>query len=184
MDENNIDALEGAALPRSRVFVLLDGTFVVRWSENRVQELESGYYRTFERRDFGAPITDYELSQLKSVGLVKDYDRETVWLLALPERSVRSMLAPWEQGRVRSYYVNTTLPGSVLRDVQDLLDEIGLGDNFTARVRDDFVVLWGSKGISFHKFDDAEKARAMLVTKAPEAFSNAVVAFVETTRRD
>lgn len=184
MDEHNIDEFEDVALPRSRVFVLLDGTFVVRWSENRVQELESGYYRSFERRDFGAPITDYELSQLKSVGLVEEYDKEMVRLRALPERGSYSMRAPWEQNRVRSYYVNTTLPGLVLRDVQDLLDEIGLGDNFTARVRDDFVVLWGNKGISFHKFDDAEKARALLISKAPEAFNNAVVAFVETTRRD
>ncbi|MDX1992974.1 MAG: hypothetical protein SF029_11315 [bacterium] len=184
MEENSTEELENAIIPRSRLFVLLDGTFAVRWSENRVQELESGHYRTFEKRDFGAFITDYELNQLKNAGLVRSYDRETVWLQPLPDRASLSMLSSWEKRRVRSYYVNTTLPGSVLRDVQDLLEEIGLADTFTARVRDDFVVLWGTKGISFHKFDDAEKARVMLAERAPDAFGHAVVAFVETTRKE
>lgn len=184
VDENIIDEFEDAVIPRSRVFVLLDGTFVVRWSENRVQELESGHYRVFEKRDFGAPITDYELNQLKNAGLVERYDKEVVWLTSLPDRDAFSTLSTWEQQRIRSYYVNTTLPGSVLHDVEDLLEEIGLADTFTARLRDDFVVLWGAKGLSFHKFDDAEKARVLLVERAPDAFTYAVVAFIETTRRD
>ena len=175
---------EQTLVPRTRLFVLLDGTFVVRWSENRVQELESGHYRTYSKRDYGAPITDYELNQLKVAGLIEWFDRETVRLCPLPERP--EVVAPnvWEQNRIRSYYLNTTLPGSLLQDVIDLLDDLSLSDNFQPRVRDDFVVLWGSKGISFHKFDDVEKARHLLASAAPEAFENTVVAFIETTRRE
>jgi hypothetical protein len=170
-------------IPRHQLFVLYDGTFVVQWSENRVQELENGNYRAYSRQDYGTPITDYELNQLKAVGLVEHFDGDNVWLCPLPERDDFNWLTAWEQKRSRSYYLNTTLPGLLLQDVIDLLDDLGLADNFQARVRDDFVVLWGSKGISFHKFDDVEKARNQLATKAPEAFKNTVVAFIETTRR-
>lgn len=175
---------EQAPIPRSQIFVLLDGTFVVRWSEKRVQELESGQYRFFEKRDFGAPITDYELNQLKQAGMVEDFDREKVWLCPLPERQESAHIGPWERLRSRSYYLNTTLPASFLPDISNLLEELELEDEFQARVRDDFVVLWGSKGISFQKFDDVEKARQTLIARSSEAFQNTVVAFIETTRRD
>lgn len=180
--DNHTDNDQEAAIPRSRVFVLLDGTFVVRWSENRVQELETGHYRNYHKREFGAPITDYELNQLKDFGLVDEFDKETVTLCPLPERS-NVLISTWEQNRTRSYYLNTTLPGTFLQDVERLLASLGLDEEFQARVRDDFVVLWGRKGISFQKFDDVERARLMLLKKAPEAFRNMVVAFIETTRR-
>jgi hypothetical protein len=175
---------EVSIIPRKDVFVLADGTFVVRWSENRIQELETGQYRNYAVNDFGAVITDYELNQLKAAGLVDYYDTEIVKLRPLPDRYNMDWLTAWEKKRTRSYYLHTTLPGSMLRDVEDLLDDLGLSTSFQARVRDDFVVLWSSKGMSFQKFDDAEKARHLLVTRAPEAFTNTVVAFVETTRRN
>jgi hypothetical protein len=58
-----------------------------------------------------------------------------------------------------------------------------LFDNFYARVRDDFVMLWGNRGVSFRKFDEAEKARFLLINKAPEVFGGVVVAFIETTKK-
>ncbi len=182
MEELNYTDEEITVIPRSRIFVLLDGTFVVRWSENRVQELESHHYRQYEKRDFGAAISDYELNQLKFAGIVREFDKNNVWLHPLPEQSEFSSQTLWEQNRVRSFYLNTTLPGSLLNDVLDLLEDLELSSNFQARVRDDFVVLWGSKGIAFQKFEDAEKARLKLASKAPEAFENTVVAFVETSR--
>lgn len=183
MEFESYDETQDATIPRSRVFVLLDGTFVVRWSENRIQELESGHYRHYEKRDFGAPITDYELNQLKAAGIVEDYNKETVWLKPLPERGDLDWLTGWERNRTRSYYLHTTLPASLLKDVVDLLRDLDFLENFQARVRDDFIVIWGSGGIAFHKFDEAEKARQTLVSSAPEAFLNTVVAFIETSRR-
>lgn len=184
MDYESQETEEQYIIPRHRLFVLLDGTFVVRWSDNRIQELENGHYRTYEKREFGAPITDYELNQLKSAGLVKTYNKDEITLFPMRERPKQNALTSWEEKRVRSYYLNTTLPGSHLQDVVDLLDDLALSAQFLARIRDDFVVLWRDTGISFQKFDDAEKARHQLSTAAPEAFGNTVVAFIETTRRD
>lgn len=181
MDEEEF--LDNDAVPRSRVFVLLDGTFVVRWSDNRVQELETGQYRSYEKRDFGAPITDYELNQLRIAGLVEAYNKDFVWLCPLPERRIQDGLTDWERNRTRSYYLNTILPGSELATVNDQLDKLHLSNQFMARIRDDFVVLWASKGMSFYKFDDAEKARILLISEAPDMFKQTVVSFVETTRR-
>ena len=64
-----------------------------------------------------------------------------------------------------------------------MLFRSGLMAMFQPRIRDDFVVLWRNKGMAFLKVDDAEKARYLLTSKAPEAFVNAVLAFVETNRQ-
>lgn len=177
MDENN------DAVPRSRVFVLLDGTFVVKWSENRVQSLLTGLYRNYERRDFGAPITDFELNQLKQAGIVENFDKEFVWLSPSPERS-RYYQINARQQRVRSYYLNTTLAGSQLPEVESSLMRLGVDDEFDVRVRDDFVVIWGAQGRGFTNFDSAEEARTYLARQHPELFKSTVIAFIETTRRD
>jgi len=176
------EELENAAIARSRLRVLFDGTFVVHWGDNDIQELETGRYRVFEDDDTGGSVSDYELNQLKTAGLVERYDEENVWLCELPERSELSKLATWEMRRVRSFYLNTTLPGSMLKDVETLLEELGLSEMFLPRLRDDFVVLWRAQGRAFSKIDDAEKARYLLTSKAPEAFINTVIAFIETDR--
>jgi len=174
--------LENTAIARNRLRVLFDGTFVVHWGDNDIQELESGRYRVFEDDDTGASVSDYELNQLKTAGLVERYDEENVWLCELPERSELSKLATWEMRRVRSFYLNTTLPGLMLEEVETLLEELGLIEMFLPRLRDDFVVLWRAQGRAFNKIDDAEKARYLLTSKAPEAFINTVIAFIETDK--
>ncbi|MEQ8674418.1 MAG: hypothetical protein RLP44_06775 [Aggregatilineales bacterium] len=175
---------QNTVIARNRLLVLVDGTFVVRWGENDIQELEAGRYLVFEdNENIGSPVNDYELNQLKKAGLVDKFDDENVWLCALPERNELDKLATWEMNRVRSFYLNTMLPGSMLDEVEGLLDDLGLMAMFQPRVRDDFVVLWRSKGMAFLKVDDAEKARYLLTSKAPEAFVNTVLAFVETDRQ-
>jgi hypothetical protein len=183
MDEQTSQNNNDNTVTRSRVFVLLDGTFVVRWQENRVQELQTGQYRLYNRRDFGAPITDYELSQLKSSGIVEAYTETQVTLCPLPEHYEIQYLTLWEQRRKRSYYLNTTLSVEQFDTVSDLLHDRNLQDAFLPRMRDGFVILWGHNGISFSKFDDAERARELLVSRAPQMFKDTVVAFVETSRR-
>lgn len=164
---------------RSRVFVMLDGAFVVRWSDTLVQDLVSGHYRPYEKRDFGAPITDFELKQLMAVGVVRAFDRDHVKLNALPDRYKDVQLSVWEQQRKRSYYLNTLLAGSYADYVAQCLAELGLQDDFYVRVRDDFVILWAHLGKAFPKFDEAEKARHLLLNKHPQLFGQVVVAFVE-----
>ncbi|MBC8171381.1 MAG: hypothetical protein H7X77_06900 [Anaerolineae bacterium] len=177
MDENN------DAVPRSRIFVLLDGAFVVKWNENRVQSLLTGLYRNYERRDFGAPITDFELNQLKQAGIVENFDKEYVWLSPSPERS-RYYQMNAQQRRIRSYYLNTTLAGAQMSEVESSLMRLGVDDELDVRVRDDFVVIWGAHGRGFSNFDTAEEARTFLISQQPELFTSTVIAFIETTRRD
>lgn len=171
-----------AQLARSRIFVLLDGSFVVKWNENRVQELLTGQYRSYERRDFGASITDFELNQLKQAGIVDSFDKEFVWLSILPEHSVNQTFGT--DTRVRSYYLHTTLNGNLRSDVEKSLERLGLDDDLHVRTRDDFVVILGKQGRAFANFDEAEEMRLLLVDQAPEVFQETVVAFIETTRRD
>ncbi len=183
MDEKSIPESEANAVNRHRIFVLLDGAFVVRWQENRVQELQTGHYRTYAKRDYGAPITDYELRQLLDAGIVESFDDEQVWLCPLPQHYEVRFTTMWEQMRFRAYYLNTTLPGNRLADVKTALTEHQLDDDFLPRLRDDFVVLWGRNGVSFYRFDEVEAARGILITAAPQLFSHSVVAFVETSMK-
>lgn len=169
-------------IARTRMFVLLDGVFVVKWDESMVQELLTGKYRRFERREFGAYITDYELNQLKQAGIVQRFDRESVWLSPALERS--RFYQSQEQQRVRAYYLNTTYAGPERASIEDSILELGLDDVLDVRLRDDFVVIFGENGRAFGSFDEAENARQQLVETLPAVFGETVVAFVETTRRD
>jgi hypothetical protein len=174
------DSLNTAQVARTRIFVMLDGAFVVKWSDNRVQELLTGVYRNFERRDFGAAITDFELNQLKQAGIVAMYDKEYVWLSLSGEHQQ----ALGMQARVRSYYLHTTLATHHREAVEQALGQLGLADELHARLRDDFVVILGMQGRSFRTFDEAEQMRLLLADQLPELFEETVVAFIETSRRD
>ena len=154
--------------------------------ENRVQELLTGQYRPYEKRAFGAPITDYELNQLKQLkqtGIVAYFDDDRVSFHPLPEHYEVRYLSLWERQRARSYYLNTTLPQHSLDRIERLLERLDLHDQLQPRLRDDYVVLWGSKGRSFPNFDEAERMRLLLLGREPQTFQNTVVAFVETTKR-
>jgi hypothetical protein len=183
MDDESVNEQAMNAVPRQRVFVLLDGAFVVRWQETRVQELLTGQYRGYEKRDFGAPITDYELNQLRTAGIVEAYNETQVWLCPLPRHYEIQYMTLWEQRRTRSYYLNTTRHRDERAMIEAALKAVGLDHAFLPRIRDDFVILWRHKGLSFRKFDDAEKAREMLLLRDPETFGDTVVAFIETTLR-
>jgi hypothetical protein len=167
---------------RTRMFVLLDGVFVVKWDDTMVQELLTGKYRKFDRREFGAYITDYELNQLRQAGVVQRFDREQVWLSPAMERS--RYYQSQVQTRVRAYYLNTTFAAVQRDSIEDSILELGLDDVLDVRLRDDFVVIFAENGRAFGSFDEAENARQQLVETLPAVFGETVVAFVETTRRD
>ena len=176
-------ALNDSPVLRDRVFILSDGTFVVQWDENRVQELLTGHYRNFAPADFGHEITDYELSQLKAAGRVEQYDQQHVWLYALPEPGrfqVEDYNDPMKN-RVRSFYLNTTLPEGRLPDVQAALLRLGLAGEFLARSRGGLVAILGRDGAPFHHLKDAERAQRLLMVRASDIFRHMAIAFVETT---
>lgn len=162
---------ESISIPRSRIFVLADSTFVVQWEENRVQELLNGRYRNYDESLFGNAITDFELNQLVRANVVEYYDAELVSLSSM------SNIMPEIPSRV--YYLNTTLDRDSLSSVQDILAQMGMSDFLTARLRQDFVVIWKKDGAAFYRFDDAERAREKLMIKSNSLFGDTVVAFVE-----
>ncbi|RMG82735.1 MAG: hypothetical protein D6712_14140, partial [Chloroflexi bacterium] len=171
----------GSPVSRYQVFTTSDGTFVVQWEPNYVQELLSGRYRAYEHKtDFGHPISDYELKQLKAAGRVEHFNRRYVWLYALPERGRFKVKTLEKSSRVRTYYLSTTLPGNHLPEIQALLKELELDQELLARNRNDFVVILGKNGAAFRSLGEAERAQVALQERAPEAFKNLTVAFTET----
>jgi hypothetical protein len=165
------DERETIPVPRRRVFVLKDGAFVVQWEENRVQDLLTGKYRPFAADTAGNPISDYELSQLKNAGVVDRYDVELIHLCPTPDIIAHTP--------ARSYYLNTALPKARKDDVEACLQEFQLADKFSVRTQEKFVIIRGPNGMAFTGFDDAEKARELLLSYAPQMFDETVVAFVE-----
>lgn len=172
----------GAAVARHQVFTLADGSFVVKWDEKRVQELLTGRYREFDhKKDFGHPITDYELRQLKAAGRVEHHTRTYVWLYALPEKGRFAQVRTLDRGdRVRVYYLTSTLPKTQLGDVEDCLVKLDLTDDFLARIRNGLVVILGKNGMPFRHLQDAERAQHVLEAKAPDLFTGLAVAFIES----
>jgi CheY-like chemotaxis protein len=174
--------LSGAAVARQQLFTLADGNFVVQWEEKQVQELLTGRYRPYDhKKDFGHPITDYELGQLKSAGRVEHHTRTYVWLYALPEKGRFGPAKTMDRGdRIRVYYLTSTLPKSQLTNVQSLLTNLQLGEEFLARSRNGLIVVLGKNGLPFRHLKDAEKAQKLLEAKSPDMFAQLAVAFVET----
>ncbi len=177
----------GSAVPRHFVFIMSDGAFVVQWDENRVQDILTGHYRTFEYNDFGHAIADYELNQLKSAGRVEHYNRNYVWLYSLPEPNrFQAELKTEERtsDHIRAYYLNTLLPTAQLENVRTLLKKMKLGDGFSANIRAGTVVIAGREGTPFLHFKEAEDVQRRLMSSAKEQFKDSAVAFVELRQSD
>jgi CheY-like chemotaxis protein len=172
----------GAPISRYQVFTLADGNFVVQWESSSVQELLSGRYRPYEHmKDFGHPVTDYELKQLKASGRVEHFNRNSVWLYALPEAGRFGNIKTLDRGdRVRVYYLSSRLSKSELPQVQSRLAELGLANDFLARSRNKMVVVLGKNGMPFRHLQDAEKAQRLLEASAADIFHDLAIAFVET----
>jgi CheY-like chemotaxis protein len=176
--------LSGSAVQRHLIFVLGDGQAVVQWDDNHVQELLSGRYRTFTQADFGHPITDYELNQLKAAGRVEQFNRIYVWLFALPEQNrftpaLRVQERSLDSDRVRAYYLNTTLPVNQMERVEAVLRSVGLGDELKVSNRNDSIAILNKHAAPFPSLKDAENAQRQLRNKAPDEFKHTVIAFVE-----
>lgn len=174
----------GSAVPRHLMFVLTDGTSVVQWGEAQVQDLHTGLLRPFQYTEFGHPISDFELDQLKIAGLVEHYTRAYVWLFALPEQwrfdAFRTQQRSFD--RVRWYYLNTTLPAEMLDQVREGLAQAQLSAQFSAREYDGVVALLAQGDAVYLRLEDAEVAQRRLTAVAPEILKATVVAFIERGR--
>ncbi len=171
----------GSAVPRYQVFALGDGAYVVQWMETSVQDLQSGAYREYQLRDFGHRITDSELDQLKTAGVIEDYDQAYVWIYALPEDKRFGDMRTLEQppSRARSYYINTTLPADKLIDLKTRFEALELGEAFCACEHEGLIAVLGKDAVPFNTLKAAENAQRKLQQRAPDLFENAAVAFTE-----
>jgi CheY-like chemotaxis protein len=174
----------GSAVSRNQVFALSDGSYVVQWTDQRVQELLTGLYRDYNTSDFGHPISDSELRQLKASGRVEHYNRNFVWLFPLPEAGRfgdRKVLG--RGSKIRAYYLSTLHPRSQLGQIQSLLAELDLIEQFTARTREQVVVILGKNAVPFRSPQDAERAQTVLEARAPDHFQDITIAFTEASVR-
>lgn len=171
----------GSSVPRYQVFVLGDGEYVVQWTETSVQNLLTGAYLEYKLRDFGHRITDHELEQLKTSGVIEDYDQAYIWIYALPEDNRFGALHTIEQtsSRARAYYINTTLPADKLAEVQERLDSLDLADSFFACEHEGLIAVLGGDTMPFNSLKDAENAQRKLQTQLPDLLENAALAFIE-----
>jgi hypothetical protein len=104
-----------------------------------------------------------------------------VWLYALPERGRFGQPRILDRGdRVRVYYLSSSLAKSRLSEVEQLLVDLELANEFLARIRNNLVVILGKNGLPFRHLNDAEKAQRILETRASSLLSNLAVAFIET----
>ncbi len=172
----------GSAISRHQLFTLADGSFVVQWDDKRVQDILTGQYREFEhRRDFGHAITDYELKQLKANARVEHYNRNYVWLYALPENGRFSHQAKTlgRGDRIRAYYLSTALPKSQISNVQNILNTTGLADRLQLRLRNNMIVMLNADSDPFRTLDEAEGAHALVFEHAGALFTDLSIAFLE-----
>lgn len=172
----------GSAVPRYQVFVLGDGTYVVQWTETSVQDMLSGAYREYQLQDFGHRVTDSELEQLKSSGVIEDYDQAYVWVYALPEDNRFGEIRTLKNSPVhaRSYYINTTLGIDMLTDLQCCIDDLQLSESYCACTHEGLVAVLGKDAMPFGSLKDAENAHRKLCTQAPDMFENSAIAFTES----
>lgn len=175
----------GTPIARYQIFTLADGSYVVQWDDKRVQELLTGKYRDFDsRRDFGHGITEYELKQLKAAGRVEHYNRDYVWLYALPETARFGVRKEMGRGdRIRAYYLSTTMPKSQLENVQTVLQKLDIAPQIHLITRHNLIIVMAQNGTHFHSLEEVEKVQARLKAEAEGLLSDLTIAYDEISNR-
>lgn len=170
------------SVARHLVSVLADGAIVVQWGDARVQDVLSGEYRTLGKLDRGRPATDPELEQLRLAGRVERFNRNFVWLAALPELNRFPELHVQERSprRLRAFYVNTTLPETRINDVRGRLHTLGLDGDYAVADHAGLVAIMRPDSSPFPDIKAAENAQRELILQAYDLFKESAVAFIDT----
>jgi len=161
---------ETIPVPRQRVRVLADGTFIVQWEATNVQTLVDGRYISSVNESEASEITDYELRQLVQAGIVMEFSADYV-LLSM-DRSV----AP--QTTRRSFYLNSTRKRGDTALIEAWLVSAGISNHYAVRIQDRFVIIRGRNGTPFSTYIEADRARQRLINAVPQ-LDGTVIAFVE-----
>lgn len=161
---------ENIPVPRQRVKVLADGTFIVQWEATNVQTLVDGRYIASVNESEASAITDYELRQLVQSNIIKDFNADYVFL------SLDRSVAP--QTTRRSFYLNCKRKRGDAVLVEDWLVSAGLNNHYAVRVQERFVIIRGKNGTAFSTYIEADRARQRLVNALPQ-LDGTLIAFVE-----
>ncbi len=80
--------LNGFPIAREKFFILTNGTYVIQWNDHTVQALFSGRTYPYRReKDYGAPVSDFELKQMKSTKCISHFNRQYIWLSSNPQHA-------------------------------------------------------------------------------------------------
>ena len=152
--------MHSITVPRSNVFTLEDGTWVVQRGVDRVQELITGTMRRFSSMDTGYEITDTELDILSAQGIITQYDNFFVWL---SHDLVDSTLNDDVFGNMTVYSVRTDLDIEFLPELVNYLQSSGLADRYTAVERLGEIILLNRYEEPFLRLSSAENAQTLLL---------------------
>ncbi|MCA1955037.1 MAG: hypothetical protein LDL12_07795 [Anaerolinea sp.] len=81
----------GTPFGRQWVLALRDGRVVLDWGNGLYQDTHSGEFLTLSEAQISHCLNDEELEWLKTTGRVSAYDGQTVYLVGLPDRPLRSI---------------------------------------------------------------------------------------------
>jgi hypothetical protein len=81
----------GKPINRHQFFVLKDGTPVLEWDDDLLQDLLSGDFIQGSKKDYSHAIRDDELGMLVRAGRVEQFDERQVFIFSLPEPPRRTM---------------------------------------------------------------------------------------------
>ena len=79
----------GIPIDRQWVLILKDGSVVIDWGINMVQDIVSGDFIKCTEHEISHKISDQELQWLAHIGQVEKFDAKLVYFLSLPERPQR-----------------------------------------------------------------------------------------------
>lgn len=175
---------DGSPVPRHLIFVLKDGSYVIQWDNDQVQDLLTGEARPFRNVDYGQAVQDSDLKYLSDAGIVAHYDLAYVWLYAIPDEArLRPQTQEETRWRLKYFYLNTVLPEYTLDQIQQRIRELGLHNKYAAGQRQGLVAIMQNDGHPFARLADAEAAQHILRRAAPELLADAAVAFIEYDTR-
>ncbi len=147
------------AVPRSTIFTLEDGSWVVQRGVDQVQDMLSGKMRRFSSMDSSYEITDLELEMMEVQGLISQYDNFFVWLTgALADFRLNEA----KLGTVVYYCVTVDLLLAELEALEDYLENAGLSDRYTVGERLGLVTILGPHEEPFLRLSTAENAQTLL----------------------
>lgn len=147
------------AVPRSSVFTLEDGAWVVQRGVDQVQDMLTGNMRRFSSMDSSYEITDVELDMMESQELISQYDNFFVWLMG-PLADFR--VSDVNFGTATYYCVTTDLKPELEDFVIEYLENAGLSDRYTVGERFGKLTILAPHEEPFLRLSTAENAQTLL----------------------